>query len=122
MILNNPRCIKKLSWLGVGITQLVWRQAGKSGFDSQQGQVIFLFFIEFSSALQSTQPFIQWVPVALSPRVKLAERETDHSLLFSSEVKNFVAVLQLPHSSSWRGAQLIIQKDNFNLLAYFSFV
>jgi hypothetical protein len=35
-----------------------------------------------------TQPPIQWVPGALSPRVKRPGRETDHSAPSSAEVKN----------------------------------
>jgi hypothetical protein len=40
------------------------------------------------TALGPTQPPIQWVPVALSLRVKRQGRETDHSPPSSTEVKN----------------------------------
>jgi hypothetical protein len=36
----------------------------------------------------STQPLIQWVPGALSPRVKRSRREADHSPPTSAEGKN----------------------------------
>jgi hypothetical protein len=37
-------------------------QAGQLGFDSQQGQEIFLFSVMSGPALGTTQPPIQWVP------------------------------------------------------------
>jgi hypothetical protein len=37
----------------------------------------FLFFEAFSSALGSTQPFLQWVPAALSLWVERPERENE---------------------------------------------
>lgn len=43
------------------------------GFDSRQGQEIFLFFTEPRPALGCTPPHIQWVPGALSPAGKAAE-------------------------------------------------
>jgi hypothetical protein len=48
---------------------------------------IFLFTAS-RPALGPTQPSIQWVPVALSPGVKLSAGETDHSPPTSAEVKN----------------------------------
>jgi hypothetical protein len=48
-----------------------------------------LFFsTERRPALGSTQPPIQWVPGALSPRVKRQGREADHSPPSSADVKN----------------------------------
>ena len=44
------------------------------GFDSRQGQDIL-----FSKAPRPTQSVIQYVPMALSPRIKRPEREADHS-------------------------------------------
>jgi hypothetical protein len=43
---------------------------GRPGFDSRYRQEIFLFYIESRPTLGSTQPFIQWVPLAVSPGVK----------------------------------------------------
>jgi hypothetical protein len=48
----------------------------------------------------STQP-IQWTPVVLSPGVKRLEGEAEHSPPTNAEVKNGVAILPLPHTSSW---------------------
>jgi hypothetical protein len=61
-------------------------------FDSRQGQETFLFSIASRSALGHTQPPIQWVPGALSPRMVRQGREADHSLPSSAEVKNDGAV------------------------------
>jgi hypothetical protein len=47
----------------------------------------FLFSTSSRPALGSTQPPIQWVPGALSPRVKRPEREAHHSPPTSAEVK-----------------------------------
>jgi hypothetical protein len=58
------------------------------GLDSQRGLEIFLIFTASRPALRPTQPPIQWVPVALSPAVKLRGREADHSPPSSAEVKN----------------------------------
>jgi hypothetical protein len=41
---------------------------------------------------------------ARSPGVKPPEREADYSSPSSTEVKNYGAILLLPHSSSWRSA------------------
>jgi hypothetical protein len=58
------------------------------GFESWQGLRIFLFSTVSRTALGPTQPPIQWVPAALSLRVKLPRREADHSPPSSAEVKN----------------------------------
>jgi hypothetical protein len=55
----------------------------RPGFNSRQGQEIFLFFTTFGPALTHTQPPIQWVPVALSPDEKLI---TPHRLVPSSRM------------------------------------
>jgi hypothetical protein len=47
-------------------------------------------------ALGPTQPPIQWIPGNLFPGLKRGERETDHSLPSSAEVKNVGAIPQLP--------------------------
>jgi hypothetical protein len=57
--------------------------------------------------LGSTQPPIQWVPVALSLGVKRPRREADHSRPSSAEVKAWVELyLHSPNTPSWSGAQL----------------
>jgi len=47
-----------------------------------------IFATPSGPALRPTQLPVQWVAGALSPLVKWLEREADHSLPFSDEVKN----------------------------------
>jgi hypothetical protein len=80
------------------------------------GLGIFLFTTASGTARGPTQPSIQWVPGALSLRVKRPGREANHSPSSSAEVKECVEIyLDFPSRSSWRGAQLK-QKDNFIFL------
>jgi hypothetical protein len=60
---------------------------GVLGFDPRRGLGIFPFTTASRTALGPTQPPIQWVPGALSLRVKRPGREADHSLPSSAEVK-----------------------------------
>jgi hypothetical protein len=57
-------------------------------------------------ALGFTQPPIQWVPGALSLRVKQPGLEADHSPPSSAEVNNAWHYTSTRNTSSWRGAQL----------------
>jgi hypothetical protein len=50
---------------------------------------------------------------ALSQGAKQQVREADYSPPYTAEEKNGGAIYPLPHTSSWRGASLIKQKDNF---------
>jgi hypothetical protein len=43
------------------------------------------------------------------------EQEADHSPPSSGEVRNGAAIPPLPHTSSWRGAQLMKPIDTFTL-------
>jgi hypothetical protein len=61
---------------------------GRAGFDSRQGQGIFLLTIAFRLALGPIQPPLQGVPQALPSRVKRPLRESDHSPPSNAEVKN----------------------------------
>jgi hypothetical protein len=61
---------------------------GVLGFDSRRRLGIFLFTTAFRTALEPTQPPIQWVPWALSLCVKRPGRKADHSPPSSAEVKN----------------------------------
>jgi hypothetical protein len=75
------------------IAQSVYRWAtgwtiGVLGFDSPRRLGIFLFPSASRTALGPTQPPIQWVPGALSLRVKWPGREADHSPPSNAEVKN----------------------------------
>jgi hypothetical protein len=79
-------------------------RAGRSGFDSRQGQEIFLFSTASRPPLGPTQPPIKWVPSSISPGLKRVGRETDHSPPSSAPVKNGGAIPPLSHTSSWRGA------------------
>jgi hypothetical protein len=62
-----------------------------------------------------TRPLIQFVLSVLSSELKRPGRETNHSPPSSGEVKNGGAVPPLRHMSSWRGAQLIEQRDSLPL-------
>jgi hypothetical protein len=55
-------------------------------FESRQGLGIFLFTTASRTALEPTQPPIQWVPGALSLGVKRPGCEAEHSPPSSAEV------------------------------------
>jgi hypothetical protein len=75
-------------------------------FDSRRGLGIFLFTTASTTALELTQPPIQWVPGALSLGVKRPGREADHSPPSSAEVKECVELyLTFPRTLSWSGDQ-----------------
>jgi hypothetical protein len=77
------------------------------GFESRQRLEIFLFTTASRPALRSIHLPIQWVPAALSLRIKRPGRETDHSPPSSAEIKNaWCYTSPLPNTPSWRGAQL----------------
>jgi hypothetical protein len=63
-------------------------RTGRPGFHSRQGQRFFLFPTASRPAVEPTQPPIQWLQGALSPRVKRPGRESDHSTPSSIEVRN----------------------------------
>jgi hypothetical protein len=67
------------------------------GFNSLQGQEIFLYSITPGPAVGPTA--IQWVPGVNRPGC-----EADHSPPSSVEVKNGGAIPPLPHMPSWRDA------------------
>jgi hypothetical protein len=72
------------------------------GFDSCQGQDIFLYSRQ---ALRPTQLLIQWVPGALPLGVKRRRREANHSSPSNAKVKNGGPMPPL-RMSPWR-------RDNF---------
>jgi hypothetical protein len=83
----------------------VWLRDAWSGFDFRRGLRIVFFATASRPALGPTQPHIQWLPGALSLKVK--RRETDHSPPSSAEVKECVELyLHSPSMSPWRGAYL----------------
>jgi len=57
---------------------------------------IFLITIASTPALRPSQPPIQWVPGALSLRVKRLGREADHTPLSSAEVKGVELYIHSP--------------------------
>jgi hypothetical protein len=67
----------------------------------------------------ATQPPIQWVLRANSPRVKRPGRESNQSSTTSARDKNGGATSPLSHMSLWYGVQLIEHRDNF---AFFTFI
>jgi hypothetical protein len=62
----------------------------------------FLFSTSSRTALEPTQPPIQWVTGALSPGVKRPGREADHSPSTSMEVRKTWIHTSTPHTPSWR--------------------
>jgi hypothetical protein len=76
----------------------------QSGFDSQQGQEMFLFSIASSPALGLRQPLIQWSVWAVAPEAKWQTYEADHSPSSTTEVRKGETIAPLPPASSWHGA------------------
>jgi hypothetical protein len=68
------------------------------------GQEVCLFSIASGTVPGPTQPPIQLVSGAVSPRIKRPRRESDHSPSSSTKVKKGGAIPPLPHTSSWSGA------------------
>jgi hypothetical protein len=64
---------------------------------------IFPFATASRPTLAPTQPPIQWILGALSPRVKPPGREADHSPTSSAKVKNAWSCTSTPRTSSWLG-------------------
>jgi hypothetical protein len=92
---------------------------GVLGFDSRRELVIFLFTTTSRTTLRPTQLSIQWVPGALSLRVKRSGLEADHSPPSSDEVKECVE-LYLHSPIRLHGVVLSLKKhrDNFTFTFY----
>jgi hypothetical protein len=90
---------------------------GVLGFDFRRGLGIFLFTIVSRTALEPTQPPIQWVWGVLSLGIKRPGREADHLPLSSVEVKNVWGYTSAPNTPPCRGAQLK-HRDNFRFTFY----
>jgi hypothetical protein len=58
---------------------------------------MFLFILVSRPVLGPTQPPIQWVPRALSPRLKRQRRDANRTPLSSAKVRNGGAIPPLPH-------------------------
>jgi hypothetical protein len=77
--------------------QIIYNVYTSRGRSSSPGRVkIFLFSKSSRSALGFTQLPIQWVPGALSPRVKRSAREANHSPPTSAEVKQMCIDIHSP--------------------------
>jgi hypothetical protein len=81
------------------------------GFKSQHRLGIFLFMTVSRPAPGPTQLLIQWVPRTVSLEVK--------HLNLVPQSRMHRAVPPLPHTPSWRGAQLK-HRDNFTFTLYVS--
>jgi hypothetical protein len=75
-------------WLHSSVRTVTRLRDGRPGFDSRYGQGVFLFTTASKTTLEPTQPPIQWLPGALSPRIKRPGREVNHTPPPSAEVKN----------------------------------
>jgi hypothetical protein len=74
---------------------------------------MFLFTTASRAAMGPTQPPIQWLPGALSLRIKRPGREADHLPSSSAGDKKCVEIyLDSPNTPSWYGAYLK-HWDNF---------
>jgi hypothetical protein len=62
--------------------------AGRRGLNIRKRQDNFLFSTASRQAPGSTQPPLQWAPRALSREVKRPWRETNHSPVCTSDLKN----------------------------------
>jgi hypothetical protein len=91
-----------VSWdSSVGIATKLWAGQQKSwGLTPGRGKRFFLFSVTSRLALGPTQPPVQWVLEAVSPRVKQQGHEADHSSPSSAMVKNGGATPPLPHGTA----------------------
>jgi hypothetical protein len=70
------------------------------GFNSLQGQKIFLLSITSRSELRPIQPPVQWIPEAPYPGLKRPGSEASHSPPYTAKVMNEGAIPPLPDKSS----------------------
>ena len=80
-------CSRLTSW-GSSVSIVTWLRTERSGFESGQGQEVFLYFRTSRLALWATKPPIQRVPGFFSPGIKRPEGSTDHSRPSSAKVEN----------------------------------
>jgi hypothetical protein len=87
---------------------------GVLGFNSG-GVGIFLFTTASRTALEPSQPPIQWIPGAFSLGIKWLGREPDHSPPSNAEVKNAWSYTSTPQYvfMAWC---LVKHRDNFTFL------
>jgi hypothetical protein len=91
---------------------------GLDGRVSTPGRGTIFLSIMCGPALGPIKPPIQWVRRGggASQGLKRQGREADHSAPCSAEVKNGGVIPSLPQIPSWRGAELIKDRDNFLFL------
>jgi hypothetical protein len=117
--------IQSLSYLFRGLHKNVIFTSSSFGgskwFDSRWGRGIFLFTTASRTALEPTQPPIQWVPRALSRGVKRLGREADHLPPSSTEVTNAWSYTATPPIVliAWC---LVKHRDNFTVVSLTSCV
>jgi hypothetical protein len=75
------------------------------GFDYRRGLRIFLFITTSRPALRPTQPPNQWEPGVLSPGIKRTGAKLTTRLHLAPRIVHGT-ITSLPHTPSWRGAQL----------------
>jgi hypothetical protein len=90
----NAQLLMKIWDSGIATSLLAGRPRGRSSSPSR-GK-IFLFSMPSRPVLGPTQPPIQRVPGVLSPGVKRPEREADHSLATSTDVKKMWIYISTP--------------------------
>jgi hypothetical protein len=87
------------------LSRLIYEAKGNICLNFEVANIEIIFTTASRTALGPTKPPLQWVPGALSLRVKRQGREADHSPPYSAEVKEWVELyLHSPNTPSWRGA------------------
>jgi hypothetical protein len=99
------------------VDQSVWRLGygldNRGSISGRGNDGIFLFTTPSRPALGPTQPPNQWVPRALTPRVKRLLREADHSPPSTAEVKNVWGYTPTPDAHPSWGRCLVQHRNNF---------
>jgi hypothetical protein len=93
------------SSIGIATCYELW------GWDSIPGRSNFSFLHGVKTDFGSIKPPIQRIKTNLSREAKRSELEADSSLPSIAKIKNYNAEPSLPHTSSWRGGQLITRRD-----------
>jgi hypothetical protein len=101
LLLLLLHCKSRDSSVGILTVYGLWDDARDSIPGSREGHEIFLFSTESKLAPKPTQPPLQSVLGALTPRVKRPGSEAYHSPVSIAEIKNNEATVPRPHMSSW---------------------
>jgi hypothetical protein len=99
---------------GAGVAESVERPRDRSSSPGRAKN--FLFTTSSRPVLNPTQPPIQWIPGALSPGVKRrgVKLTTHLQLVLRSKIRG--SIRPLPHTRSWRSAELVKHRNNFAFL------